>query len=51
MHDKRVNRLTFPSFDSYSRQPSYKYAAVEVAGPAHERAAVGEIHTLITPPC
>ena len=30
MHDKRVNRLTFPAFDRYSRQPSYKYCAVEV---------------------
>jgi len=39
MHDKRVNRLTFPAFDSYSRQPSYKYCAVEVrAARADERA-------------
>jgi assimilatory nitrate reductase catalytic subunit len=30
MHDAAVNRLTFPSFDPYSRQPAYKHAAVEV---------------------
>lgn len=30
MHDRRVNILTFPSFDPYSREPSYKHAAVEV---------------------
>ena len=30
MHDPRVNILTFPSFDPYSRQPSYKHAAVRV---------------------
>jgi assimilatory nitrate reductase catalytic subunit len=30
MHHPEVNRLTFPGFDPYSRQPSYKYSAVEV---------------------
>ena len=33
MHDARTNRLTFPAFDPQSRQPSYKYAAVEVSLP------------------
>jgi assimilatory nitrate reductase catalytic subunit len=30
MHFVETNRLTNPSFDPYSRQPSYKSAAVEV---------------------
>jgi anaerobic selenocysteine-containing dehydrogenase len=30
MHDASTNRLTDPSFDPYSRQPSYKHCAVEV---------------------
>jgi assimilatory nitrate reductase catalytic subunit len=30
MHYAETNRLTAPVFDSYSRQPSYKYAAVNV---------------------
>jgi assimilatory nitrate reductase catalytic subunit len=30
MHDVTTNRLTNPSFDPYSRQPSYKSGAVEV---------------------
>ena len=30
MHDARTNRLTNPSFDPYSRQPSYKSGAVQV---------------------
>ncbi|MDB5105606.1 MAG: narB2 [Fibrobacteres bacterium] len=30
MHDVEVNRLTFPSFDPHSRQPSYKHCAVRV---------------------
>ncbi|MBI2706163.1 MAG: nitrate reductase [Actinobacteria bacterium] len=30
MHDASTNRLTFPSFDPHSRQPSYKHAAAEV---------------------
>lgn len=33
MHDARTNRLTFAAFDPQSRQPSYKYAAVQVALP------------------
>lgn len=33
MHDPTVNRLTFPSFDPLSRQPSYKHCAVEVRRP------------------
>jgi assimilatory nitrate reductase catalytic subunit len=30
MHYPDTNRLTAPAFDTYSRQPSYKYAAVDV---------------------
>jgi assimilatory nitrate reductase catalytic subunit len=30
MHYVETNRLTHPSFDPYSRQPSYKSGAVEV---------------------
>ena len=30
MHEPQVNRLTFPSFDPYSRQPSYKACAVQI---------------------
>ncbi|MCX7620519.1 MAG: nitrate reductase [Acidimicrobiales bacterium] len=30
MHHAETNRLTFPAFDPVSRQPAYKYAAVEV---------------------
>jgi assimilatory nitrate reductase catalytic subunit len=30
MHYETVNRLTHPSFDSHSRQPSYKHCAVRV---------------------
>ena len=30
MHYGEVNRLTFPAFDSYSRQPSYKACAVKI---------------------
>jgi assimilatory nitrate reductase catalytic subunit len=30
MHYVETNRLTFPSFDPYSRQPSYKACAVAV---------------------
>jgi len=33
MSDARTNKLTFPSFDPQSRQPSYKYAAVQVTHP------------------
>jgi assimilatory nitrate reductase catalytic subunit len=35
MHDVATNRLTFPAFDSYSRQPSYKYCAVRIERIAH----------------
>ena len=31
MHYGLVNQLTFPAFDPYSRQPSYKACAVAVA--------------------
>jgi ferredoxin-nitrate reductase len=31
MHYEQVNELTFPAFDPYSRQPSYKACAVSVA--------------------
>ena len=30
MHYREVNRLTFPAFDAYSRQPSYKACAVKI---------------------
>jgi len=30
MHFPEVNRLTFPSFDPHSRQPSYKACAVSI---------------------
>ena len=30
MHDAQVNRLTHPSFDPSSRQPSYKHCAVSI---------------------
>jgi assimilatory nitrate reductase catalytic subunit len=30
MHDATTNQLTFPAFDPYSRQPSYKACAVRV---------------------
>jgi assimilatory nitrate reductase catalytic subunit len=30
MHYETMNRLTFPSFDPYSRQPSYKACVVRV---------------------
>ncbi len=30
MHDAATNRLTYPAFDPYSRQPSYKHCAVRV---------------------
>lgn len=31
MHFEAVNRLTFPSFDPHSRQPSYKACAVRIS--------------------
>jgi anaerobic selenocysteine-containing dehydrogenase len=41
MHYADTNRLTDPSFDPYSRQPSYKFAAVNVARLEHwERATL-----------
>jgi assimilatory nitrate reductase catalytic subunit len=33
MHFARTNQLTDAAFDPYSRQPSYKWAAVEVRRP------------------
>ena len=30
MHDEQVNRLTAPECDPHSRQPSYKYCAVQI---------------------
>ena len=38
MHDEATNQLTFPAFDPYSRQPSYKACAVRVrrAGKAED---------------
>jgi assimilatory nitrate reductase catalytic subunit len=34
MHDAATNRLTYPAFDPYSRQPSYKHCAVRVKAAA-----------------
>ena len=31
MHYAEANRLTYPSFDPHSRQPSYKHCAVDIA--------------------
>ena len=31
MHFEETNRLTFPAFDPYSRQPAYKHCAVQLA--------------------
>ena len=39
MHYAETNRLTFPSFDPYSRQPSYKACAVAVLAVPRGRAA------------
>ena len=39
MHYGETNRLTFPSFDPYSRQPSYKACAVTVLAAPRGRAA------------
>jgi predicted molibdopterin-dependent oxidoreductase YjgC len=33
MHDARTNVLTVAAVDPHSRQPAYKYSAVEVASP------------------
>jgi assimilatory nitrate reductase catalytic subunit len=30
MHYAQANQLTFAAFDPYSRQPSYKYCAVQI---------------------
>jgi anaerobic selenocysteine-containing dehydrogenase len=30
MHYAGTNELTYPAFDPYSRQPSYKYCAVRI---------------------
>ena len=35
MHYKETNYLTFPSFDKYSRQPSYKACAVKIQKAAY----------------
>ena len=35
MHYEATNRLTFPSFDPMSRQPSYKACAVSIEKPSH----------------
>lgn len=39
MHDAETNRLTHPSFDPYSRQPSYEHAVVSVRTPSPPPAA------------
>lgn len=39
MHDAETNRLTHPTFAPYSRQPSYKHAAVSVRAPSPPSAA------------
>ena len=33
MHYIETNRLTFPAFDPYSREPAYKLAAVRLEKP------------------
>lgn len=33
MHNEVTNQLTYPQFDAYSRQPSYKNAAVRIVKP------------------
>ncbi len=43
MHHAETNRLTYPAFDPYSRQPSYKFCAVKV-----ERLSVSEIGSQLT---
>jgi len=30
MHYEEINKLTYPSFDPYSKQPSFKYSAVKI---------------------
>ncbi|MBX2810448.1 MAG: molybdopterin-dependent oxidoreductase [Myxococcales bacterium] len=37
MHGAEVNQLTYPSFDPWSRQPSYKYCAVALASEFSKR--------------
>ncbi len=37
MHDVEVNKLTFPSFDPHSRQPSYKHCAVKLVKDPDQR--------------
>jgi assimilatory nitrate reductase catalytic subunit len=37
MHYPEVNRLTFPAFDPYSRQPSYKACAVKIEIPSERQ--------------
>jgi assimilatory nitrate reductase catalytic subunit len=44
MHYPETNRLTFPAFDPYSRQPSYKMAAVRVK-PLATRSRIERTHT------
>lgn len=41
MHEAATNRLTAPSFDPYSRQPSYKWSAAEVRKARPEDGAPG----------
>ena len=48
MHDVSTNRLTFPAFDSYSRQPSYKYCAVRIEGiSSSSSAAVSNLNLVV----
>ena len=35
MHYEETNKLTFPAFDPYSRQPSYKMSATHVSKDPH----------------
>ena len=35
MHYEETNQLTFPDFDPYSKQPSYKHCAVSIRRIAH----------------
>jgi anaerobic selenocysteine-containing dehydrogenase len=39
MHYEETNRLTYPAFDPYSAEPSYKHAAIKISRAASGRAS------------
>lgn len=47
MHDPRVNQLTYPAFDPYSRQPSYKDCAVRIQ--SSSAASAPAVRTSVVP--